>query len=104
MTSSNTQCPPSLDEVRRKRSEILRLAEAAHVENVRLFGSVVRGDADEGSDIDFLVDAGPQCSLFDLGGLLMALRDLFGCEVDVVTADGLKERLRDRVLREAVTL
>lgn len=94
--------PPTLEEVRRKKSEILRLAAEANVHNVRLFGSVARGDATEGSDVDFLVDAGEGCSLFDLGGLLMDLRDLLGYEVDVVTANGLRERIKDRVLREAV--
>lgn len=54
------------------------------------------------SDVDFLVRPLPKCSLFDLGGLLMDLQDLLGCKVDVVTEDGLKPRLRQRVLAEAV--
>ena len=71
---------------------------------VRVFGSVARGEADETSDIDFLVDLEPGRTLFDLGGLLLDLRDLLGREVDVVTERGLKARIRRRVLREAVAL
>jgi predicted nucleotidyltransferase len=71
---------------------------------VRVFGSVARGEADERSDIDFLVEMEPGRSLLDLGGLLMDLRDLLGREVDVVTERGLRRRIKDRVLREAITL
>jgi predicted nucleotidyltransferase len=102
--TSKAARPPTLEEIRRQRAAILRLAEEHKVHNVRLFGSVARGDADGASDVDFLVDAGEGCSLFDLGGLLMALQDLLGREVDVVTAGGLRERLRERVLREAVPI
>ncbi len=56
------------------------------------------------SDIDFLVDLEPGRSLLDLGGLLMDLQQLLGCRVDVVTAKGLRERIRERVLRESVPL
>ena len=87
-----------------KRAEILRLAEHYHTSDVRIFGSVARGDNDLGSDVDFLVKAMPDCSLFDLGGLLMDLQDLLGCEVDVVTDDALKPRVREKVLQEAVSL
>jgi len=69
---------------------------------VRVFGSVARGDADEESDVDFLVTLEPGRSLLDLGGLLMELSELLGREVDVVTEEGLRERIRDRILREAV--
>ncbi|MBU0607478.1 MAG: nucleotidyltransferase family protein [Armatimonadetes bacterium] len=99
-----TGCPPTLEQVRAKRDEILRLAAHYDAHNVRLFGSVARGDEAEGSDLDFLVDAGTDCSLFDLGGLLMDLQELLGCEVDVVSAGGLRDRIRERVLGEAVPL
>ena len=69
-----------------------------------MFGSVARGEADETSDIDFLVELEPGRTLFDLGGLLMDLRDLLGRDVDVVTERGLKARIRTRVLHEAVAL
>jgi len=84
-----------------KRADILRLAEARRVADVRVFGSVARGDNTGASDVDFLVRPQPGCSLFELGGLLMDLQDLLGCKVDVVTEGGLKPRLRDRVLAEA---
>ncbi len=72
--------------------------------NVRVFGSVARGEADAESDIDLLVDMEPGRTLFDIGGLLMDLEELLGCNVDVVTEDGLRERIRERVLKEANAL
>lgn len=71
---------------------------------MRLFGSVARGEADEESDIDILVDMEPGRSLLDLGGLLMELQALLQCRVDVVTERGLRPRLRDQVLAEAKPL
>jgi predicted nucleotidyltransferase len=71
---------------------------------VRVFGSVARGDADQQSDIDFLVQMAPGCSLLDLGGLQYDLEQLLGCRVDVVTEQGLKARLREGILSEAVAL
>lgn len=95
----------SLDELlRSKREEILRLASRHGARNVRVFGSVARGEDDEGSDVDLLVDLEPGRSLLDLGGLLMDLRDLLRRNVDVVTERGLKARIRSRVLQEAVPL
>ncbi len=87
-----------------KRDEILRAAVRHGARNVRVFGSVARGEADETSDIDFLVELEPGRTLFDLGGLLMDLRDLLGRDVDVITERGLKRRIRTRVLQEAVAL
>jgi uncharacterized protein len=90
--------------LQKKREAILQIAAKHGARNVRVFGSVVRGEADEQSDIDFLVDMEPGRSLLDLGGLLMDLQGLLGQNVDVVTERGLKPRLRDRVLSEAVAL
>jgi len=87
-----------------KREEILGLARKYGARDIRVFGSAARCEADDRSDIDFLVNMEPGRSLLDLGGLLMDLRALLGCEVDVVTERGLKKRIRDRVLREAVQL
>lgn len=87
-----------------KREEILKIAEKHGAYNVRVFGSVARGEAGEGSDIDFLIKAGPNTSSWFPGGLLMDLKDLLGVNVDVITENGLKERIRDRVLAEAVEL
>jgi len=87
-----------------KRTQILSLAQKYGARNVRIFGSVANGTADEGSDIDFLVDLEDGRTLFDLGGLLMDLQELLHCKVDVVTAAGLRKRIKEEVLRQAVTL
>jgi hypothetical protein len=92
------------DVLTRKRGEIEKIAAIHGARNIRVFGSVARGEADEKSDIDFLVEMEPGRSLFDLGGLLMDLQEVLGCDVDVVTERGLNPRIRDRVLREAVSL
>jgi predicted nucleotidyltransferase len=94
----------SIRDVRRLRREILVAAAQHGARNIRVFGSVARGDADERSDVDFLVDLDPGRSLFDLAGLLVDLEDLLGRPVDVVTVRGLKSRIRARVLAEAVAV
>jgi len=88
--------------VPRHRADVLRLAARRGVIDVRVFGSVARGEADQASDIDFLVRIAPGRSLLDLGGFLMDLQDLLGRRVDVVTERGLRPRLREQVLREAI--
>ena len=85
-----------------KRGQILRIAAEHGAREIRAFGSVARGEADRESDIDFLVELEPGRSLLDLGGLQMELESLLGRRVDVATARGLKARIRERVLREAV--
>lgn len=90
--------------LRGKREEILRIAAKHGAHNVRVFGSVARGEADEKSDVDFLVEMEPGRSLLDMGGLLMDLRDLLGRDVDVTTERSLKPRIRTRVLDESVAL
>lgn len=81
----------SLNELlQEKREDILRIANRRGASNVRIFGSVARGEADSKSDIDILVDLEPGRSLLDLGGLLMDLEDLLGHNVDVVTERGLR--------------
>ncbi|CAG0995714.1 hypothetical protein METP2_02901 [Methanosarcinales archaeon] len=86
------------------RPAILRIARKHGARNVRIFGSVARKEADKDSDIDFLVDMEPGRSLFDLGGLLMDLQELLHCKVDVVTEKGLRERIRNSILKEAIPL
>jgi uncharacterized protein len=86
------------------RERILQTASKYGAYNVRIFGSVARGEADASSDVDFLVEMEPGRSLFDLGGLLMDLQELLNCKVDLVTEKGLRERIRERVLREAISL
>lgn len=94
-----------IDEILKgRRDDILRLCERRGARRVRVFGSVARGEADEKSDVDFLVEMEPGRTLFDMGGLLMDLRDLLKRDVDVVTETGLKPRIRERILNEAVAL
>jgi predicted nucleotidyltransferase len=87
-----------------KREEIHRIAARYGASNVRVFGSVARGEADEQSDIDLLVDLEPKRSLLELAGLLVDLEELLGCTVDVVPEDSLRKRIKDRVLKEAIAL
>lgn len=87
---------------REKRDEILRICAKYGARNVRVFGSLARGEADEMSDIDFLVELEPGRSLLDLGGLQYELEALLRCHVDAVTERGLKRRIRERVLQQAV--
>src|SRR5437899_11339502 len=87
-----------------QREEILRLAASHGARDIRVFGSVARGEADESSDVDFLVEMEPGRSLLDMGGLLMDLQALLGRQVDIISARGLRPSIRDRILREAVSL
>ena len=86
-----------------KRAEILRLAETHGARNVRVFGSVVRADNREDSDVDLLVEFDTGKTLFDLIGLKLDLESLLGVTVDVVTPNSLRY-IRDRVLTEALPL
>ena len=93
-----------VDLVRTKREQILRLARRHGVTGVRVFGSMARGDAGPHSDVDLLVEVGPDPSPWFPGGLVAELEELLGRRVQVVTERGLDELLRDRVLEEAVPL
>ena len=92
------------DRLRQKRSEILRIAASHGAHNVRVFGSVARGQAGPDSDIDLLFEFDPDRSLMDYGHLLMDLQDLLACKVDIVTEDGLHPVIKDRVLEDAIPL
>lgn len=87
-----------------KRAEILAICARHGAHNVRLFGSVARGEHDEASDIDLLVDMEAGRTLLDLAALQQELEALLGCRVDVVTVKGLKTRIRHRVMQEAIPL
>ena len=87
-----------------RRDSVLGLAARHGAHNVRVFGSVARGESDPQSDVDFLVDLDPGRTLSDLGGLLMDLEEALGSPVDVATEKGLRVRVRERVLAEAVPL
>jgi len=84
-----------------RKKQILALSAKYGASNVRIFGSVANGTADEKSDIDFLVDLEKGRSLFDLGGLLMDLQELFNRKVDVVTENGLHWYIKERIISEA---
>jgi len=86
------------------RDEILRLAREHGARKLRLFGSAARGDDRPDSDLDLLVEMEPGRSLVDHVALKQDLEGLLGRDVDVVTEQSLHPRLRDRVLREAVSL
>jgi predicted nucleotidyltransferase len=90
--------------LRAKRDEILQICAKYGARNVRVFGSVARGEADEQSDIDLLVEFEPNRSLLDHAGLWVELQELLGVKVDVVSERGLKPRIRQRVLQEAIPL
>lgn len=87
-----------------KRDVILQIAARHGAHNVRLFGSVARGEAGPESDIDLLVEKGSTLSAWFPAGLVLELQDALGRPVEVVTEKGLNPHLRDRVLREAVPL
>ena len=87
-----------------KRNKILKLAAARGMSNVRVFGSFARGTATEKSDVDLLVDAGPDRSMLDVFGLWLDLEELLGRKVDLITEGGIYSRLRDRILEEAKPL
>ncbi len=87
-----------------KKGEILRIAARHGARNVRVFGSVARGEARPESDVDLLVEVGPDRTPFFPGGLIADLEDLLGKKVQVVTREDLHWYIRDRVLEEAVPL
>ena len=96
--------PPDLGSLRAARGQILAAVSRRGVGDVRVFGSVARGDAVETSDVDLLVAPGPDTTLFDLSGFALDVEEIVGRHVDVATPRGLKARIRDRVLAEAVAL
>ena len=90
--------------IRQHRAAILCLAQRYGAHDIRIFGSVARGDATAASDLDLIVRFDPGRSLFDHGGLLMDLQDLLGVKVDVIDEEGMRPRFRQHVMKEAVAL
>jgi uncharacterized protein len=84
-----------------KRAAVREAARRFHTANPRVFGSVLHGVDEDGSDLDLLVDALPGATLFDLGGLQLELEDLLGVHVDVLTPGDLPPKFRQQVLAEA---
>lgn len=93
-----------LEQIRQKRAEILAIADKYGATNLRIFGSVARGDDRPDSDIDLLIDLQHTWTLFDHISMMQDLEDLLKHKVDVAVAQGLKERFRDRILQEAIVL
>lgn len=94
----------SREDIIARREQIIALGRRWGATDFRLFGSLARGDATEGSDVDLLVRLEPGRSLLDQGGLLMDLRDLLGVKVDLVEEGALSGRFERQVLKEAVPL
>lgn len=90
--------------LKESRERILETAARHGARNVRVFGSAARGEADETSDVDFLVKMEPGRTLLDLVGLWQDLEELLGCKVGVITEGGISPYLRERILEEAVSL
>ncbi len=93
-----------IETLRQEKEEILAIANRYHAENVRLFGSVARGEDRSDSDIDFLVDFQPGSTLFDQAALVDALSIKLGRKVDVVSSRALNGHLAQKIHKEAVTL
>ena len=89
------------DLLKARRNEIIRVAAKHGARNVRVFGSVARGESGPDSDVDFLVAIDEDRSLLDHAALLVDLEQLLGCKVDVAPEDSLRPRSRERILREA---
>jgi predicted nucleotidyltransferase len=99
-----TKTAPTMDEVRALRAEIFRLAQQNNASNIRVFGSVARGDAKPDSDIDFIARFREGTSIFDMVGLWLDLKDLLGREVDLIADHPEGGAVREAALREAVEI
>ena len=93
-----------IETLQRQKEEINAIASRYHAENVRLFGSVARGDDATDSDIDFLVDFQPGSTLFDQAALIDALTTRLGRKVDVISSRALNKHLAQKIRQEAVPL
>ena len=93
-----------LELLQQKRDAVLQIAARHGAYNIRIFGSVARGEAGPDSDIDLLIDRSPITSPWFPAGLVLELEEELGRCIEVVTEQGLNRHLRERVLREAITL
>ncbi|MBK9125443.1 MAG: nucleotidyltransferase domain-containing protein [Chloroflexi bacterium] len=82
--SNHTRDPITLRDIRARRGDILALTEKYGVTHVRVFGSIARGESEEGSDVDFIVTFPPGTSIFDQVGLWLDLKELLGCDIDLI--------------------
>jgi len=83
------------------RARIRQIALSHHVQDIRVFGSALRGEDSEGSDLDLLVEPTSETTLFDIGAIRFELKQLLGLDIDVLTPNALPDRVRAQVLREA---
>jgi predicted nucleotidyltransferase len=93
-----------IETIRQERESILEIAARYQAINVRLFGSVARGEDQSDSDVDFLVDFRPGSTLLDQVGLIEALSKKLGRKVDVVSVRALNRHLSKKILKEALAL
>lgn len=94
----------SKEVIHHKREEIRRIAAEHGAVNIRIFGSVARGEERLDSDLDLLIDVGPKTSSWFPAGLILDLEKLLGCQVEIVTEKSLNPLFRDQVLREAIQI
>ncbi len=99
-----SQLGPQANKLRRQRRRLLDAAEKHGVGRLRVFGSLARGEAKAASDVDLLVDLKPGRTLLNLAAFRREVAEILDLPVDVATADMLKERIRDKVLAEALPL
>lgn len=85
------------------KGQILEIAETCHADNIRIFGSIARGEQNEGSDIDFLVHMKPD-SGFGIGGMKWRLEELLNCRIDVIPDSSLNPIMKETILNEAIPL
>jgi uncharacterized protein len=104
MNNTTAQRSITLAEVRARKPEILRIAARRGVKNIRVFGSVSRGDTTPVSDVDFLVEMEARHGLFDLSGFRLDMEDLLGCRVDVATPGAIDARMKERIYADAKPL
>ncbi len=94
----------TLEELRAHRDDIEEIGRRLGVSNIRVFGSVARGDANGNSDLDLLIDTSAETGLFDLAGFALGVEQLMAVFTQVVTVPGLKPRIRDRIVDSTVPL
>ena len=93
-----------LQQLKQYRSAIVKLAKQYRATNIRVFGSVAKGEATENSDVDFLIDPTPEQDLFDVIRLRRALQELLNCEVDIVHSTALHHSIKEEILASAIVL
>jgi len=94
----------TLKKIREKKADIIKISQHYHAENIRLFGSVARGEATDKSDVDFLVSFMPNASLLDQAGMIEELSKLLQRNVDVVSERAVSPYLQETINAEAISL